>query len=191
MTSFEYLSVAISIVLGLGLAQVLGGLSAAARSWKNVTPYWVHAVWVFLILLLHIQTWWAIWDFSGDRTWTLVNFTGLLGFPVALYFMAHLVAPHVATDSSIDFRSYFAEIRIPFFVVLAFFWAYAIVFRTVAFGDPVLFEPRRVPQACLFFLAIAGTAKDSPRWQAAVLVTYLVVWTSLLGFRLALGAGLT
>ena len=67
-------------------------------------------------------------------------------------------------------------------------WAYAIIFRTVAFGDP-LFEPRRLVQAALFILALAGAAKDSPRWQAVVLILYLVAWIRLLAFRLALGAG--
>jgi hypothetical protein len=187
VTIFEYLSVAVSIVLGLGLAQVLGGLSSVARSWKTVTPYWVHTVWVFMILLLHVQVWWAFWDFSGDRTWTLANFTAILAMPAFLYFLAHLVAPDVAPGAATNLRSYFADIRIPFFVVLASFWAYGMVFRTLAFGDP-LFELRRVPQASLFILALAGAAKDSPRWQAVVLLFYLVAWTWLLAFRFALGA---
>ena len=189
MTVFEYLSVAVSIVLALGIGHVLGGLSMLARRWRYVSLYWVHLVWTVLILVLHVQIWWAYWDFSGDRSWNLARFAAMLAVPGMLYFLAHMIVPESTPENRLDLRAYFGEIRVPFFLALAVLWAYLIVWRAVAFGDP-LFLPRRGPQAVLLLLALAGAAREGPRWLAGVTVASAAVWAVLLWHRLLLGVGI-
>ena len=77
----------------------------------------------------------------------------------------------------------------PFFLALAVLWAYLIVWRAVAFGDPLLL-PRRGPQAALLLLALAGAAREGPRWLAGVTVASAAVWAVLLWHRLLLGVGI-
>ena len=58
MDIFEYLSVAISIVLAMGLATLLRALRDVLAPARR---YWVHALWVLQVAFLHVQLWWAYW----------------------------------------------------------------------------------------------------------------------------------
>jgi hypothetical protein len=46
MNAFEYLSVLISIILALGMTQVLGGVGEMLQARSRRRINWVHAVWI-------------------------------------------------------------------------------------------------------------------------------------------------
>jgi hypothetical protein len=60
MDSFSYLSVLISIVLGLGAANLLTGLARIVQMRTRVTMYWPTIVWALTLLVIHVQTWWTM-----------------------------------------------------------------------------------------------------------------------------------
>ena len=190
MTVFEYLSVLISIVLAMGIAHLLGGLSTITRSWREVRPYWVYVVWAVWVLAIHVQIWWTYWDQSIIAEWTLPMFAAMLVLPGLAYVMARTIIPESAGNGGLDLRAHFMWIRIPFFVTVALLWTYAIVWRTVAFGEPLLL-PRRALQAVLAMLAISGALAESKRWQAGVVTASMIAWLALVGlFRIEIGAGM-
>ena len=51
MTLFEYLTVAVSIVLALGVVRLIEGLGPASEATRR---YWVHFVYVVLFVLMHL-----------------------------------------------------------------------------------------------------------------------------------------
>ena len=188
MTVFEYLSVLVSIVLALGIAHILGGLSSIARSWDRVRVYPVQLVWSIWLLAVHVQVWWAYWDHSGVTDWNFFRFASMLTLPGMAYFAARLIIPDVIRDRAYDLEKHFYDVRVAFFTTVSLFWMVAITWRKLAFGDALL-HPRRVFQVLLVVLAISGALVASRRWQVWLVVIAMVVWLALIVFfRLPLAA---
>jgi len=60
MDAFSYLSVLISIVVGLALASPLTGFAAMVRARARVAMHWPLAAQMILIFLGQVQLWWAL-----------------------------------------------------------------------------------------------------------------------------------
>lgn len=113
---FQYLTVLVSIVLGLGITQLLTGLGRLVQARTRVVPYWPALVWVGLLLLVHIQAWWAMFDMRAHRAWTFGKFLVVLCTPTTLFLMSALALPDVAEATSdggrLDLRAhYYAQSR--------------------------------------------------------------------------------
>jgi hypothetical protein len=100
---FGYLTVLISIVLGLGLTHLLAGLARSVSRRAETKFYWPTLVWVAVLLILIVQVWWADFALSKQTQWTLAGFSSTLLLPAALYFMSFLILP----DSSDMREAYF------------------------------------------------------------------------------------
>jgi len=61
MSLFEFLMVLVSIIIGLGLAEILTGIAKMIRARASIQPYWVHAVAVVVLFGALLQQWWEIW----------------------------------------------------------------------------------------------------------------------------------
>jgi hypothetical protein len=117
--AFSYLSVLLSIILGLAIAQLLQGVGQLLQLRGRVRWYWPAVVWMAMLLLIYVQSWWAIFDLRNVRAWTFAAFAIVLLQTVLEYLLAALLTPLSFGDGNIDLRShYFAQSR-AFFVVLA------------------------------------------------------------------------
>ena len=59
MTTFEYLAVLVSVIVGLGITQLLGGVARLITHRTEHKLYWVHLVWAATIFLSLVSFWWA------------------------------------------------------------------------------------------------------------------------------------
>lgn len=120
MDDFNHLSVMISIVLGLGLANLLMGLARVVQLRKQIKIYWPTLAWAFTLLLTHVQTWWTMFYLRGVETWTFPLFALVLLQPILLFFLSALALPDFDKNDSMDLRSnYFAQTRWFFGMLLA------------------------------------------------------------------------
>ena len=55
MDAFSYLSVLLSIVLGLGITQLLQGFGRLMNARSRVRPYWPSLLWAVVLLVAHVQ----------------------------------------------------------------------------------------------------------------------------------------
>jgi len=70
-----------------------------------------------MLLVIHVQSWWAMFGLRNERDWTFGKFLLVLLQPAVLYLMAALTLPEPAVGPAGDMRStYFAHAR-PFFVL--------------------------------------------------------------------------
>jgi len=67
---FRYLAVMISMVLGFGLTTLCGGIGNLVQIRRRVKLYWLHSLWVVLLLVLHVHLWWVFWSLRGVADWT-------------------------------------------------------------------------------------------------------------------------
>ena len=110
MDAFSYLSVLLSIVLGLAVTQLLSGFAALVHARRRIAMYWPVPAQMAVTLLITVQVWWAMFGMREVRHWTFAAFLILLAQSIAVYLMAAFITPEVAGDDPIDLREvYFRE----------------------------------------------------------------------------------
>lgn len=112
MDAYSYLSVLLSIVLGLAITQLLGGFAAMVRARGRTTMYWPVPVQMAATFLISVQTWWALFALHAREQWTFASFLVVLMQPVMLYLMAAFIAPDFSGEAHVDLReAYYRESR--------------------------------------------------------------------------------
>lgn len=91
MQPFEYLSVLISIVLGLGITQILQGFASWLVHREKFRAYSPAVLWAVALLIVHIQTWWSMFGLRQANDWTFLQFSLVLSQPAILYMLSTLV----------------------------------------------------------------------------------------------------
>lgn len=130
MDAFTHLSVLISIVLGLGITNLLMGFARIVQMRGRVKVYWPVILWGFVLLLIHVQTWWTMFGLRGIETWTFVAFSLVLAQPILLFFLSALVMPDFDRDEALDLKAnYFAQVR--------WFFGIIVVLLIVSFLRPI------------------------------------------------------
>lgn len=112
MNAFEYLAVLLSIVIGLGMTNVLSGFASMVRHRDRVKIYWPLLVWMAVILLTHVQLWWALFELRKVPVWNFGAFLAVLMQPVALYLTTAVLVPDFPDKGEIDLKAaYYRETR--------------------------------------------------------------------------------
>jgi hypothetical protein len=73
MTLFEYIAVAVSIVLSFGAVHLLDGLPQALDRARSL---WPQTLLVINLLWLHVHFWWVFWSYHRVETWKSRSSTG-------------------------------------------------------------------------------------------------------------------
>ena len=169
MTHFEYISVAVSIVLALSIARLLDGVGPALRADGR---YWVHVGWMAQKFTNILLWWWSLW-IARATDWNLALFIYELIGPIVIYLQCKaLVTPSELHPTSWFKRFY--EIRIWFFVG-------NLVLISSAFLGPNLLEFEQeigIPYAAfalLFAASLLGLIFQNPRVHAWVVFVALAI----------------
>lgn len=105
MSLFEFLMVLVSLIIGLGIAELLSGIANIIRYRGTTKTYWIHSTFVLIIFLALLQQWWEVWGLRNTPTWTFPGLIMMLSGPVGLFLVAHLIFPEPV--KSADFRDYY------------------------------------------------------------------------------------
>ena len=112
MDEFGYLSVLLSIILGLSVTQLLQGLSGIIQNRSRVRIYAPAVTWAILLLLIDAQAWWAMFGLRRHHPWIFLDFIVVLLETIFLYLLAALVLPRFDGEGPIDLReNYFGHSR--------------------------------------------------------------------------------
>ena len=94
MTEFELLAIPLSLILGLGITNILSDVSDAVRDRERVPLHWLPFAWAFIIFLFSVQYFFVLWDyFEEGMIWTWPIFGPVLLNCVILYMSAGLILP--------------------------------------------------------------------------------------------------
>ncbi len=180
MTIFDYLMVLISIVLALGVTQILTGLSKLLRSQQRYAPV---GLWGIALFLVHAQFWWALWDTRQVTEWNQFSFLYILLIPCSLFAATELLLPS-SSSTETDWKVHFNKIRTLFFGAYVTFHVLAASFTWILLEIP-LTHPYRIAQTAMTAVLLAGMGARGPHSQKLLPMTYLViVIVSQLYFRL-------
>lgn len=148
MTPFEYVSVLISIVLGLGITQIVSGVADIIHQWNKAKLYWPHLMWIAFVFFLHIQEWWVLYDLRTLSEWKLPTFLFIILYPINLFILARILFPSAGADSA-DFKKFYFENFRKFF-------AWAVILIALSLSDNILFNGYTwIDQPVHIFLLIA------------------------------------
>ena len=142
MSVFEYISVAVSIVIGLGLTQILRSLVVVFRARREHPVSWFMVVWAVVIFLIGVQFWWAMFQLHAEGMvprWSIVAFLFILAIAVTIYLASAIVLP----GEPKDLRTYMDEDGRWVFVALIVYGLMA-VFANLALFDASPAEPVNV-----------------------------------------------
>jgi hypothetical protein len=119
MTPFEYLSVLISIIVGLAITQLLSGTARLIQIRARVRPHATTLLWMATLFLLDTQIWWAAFERRDISEWNFFLFLFYLLQPTLAFLLSYLVLPELGDEDEIDLPANFAGNRPWFFALLA------------------------------------------------------------------------
>jgi len=85
MDGYNYLSVLVSIILGLGITNLLLGFAGLVRERSRTRMYAPVPIWMATLFFAHVQMWWAMFGLVDVAHWTFAKFLSVLLQPVALF----------------------------------------------------------------------------------------------------------
>lgn len=132
MSVFEFLMVLVSLIVGLGIAELLSGIARAIRNRNTIKLYWVHSLFVAIVFLALLQQWWEIWGLSTNEVWTFVGLLMMLGAPIGLFLISHLLFPEQMENANL--KSYYFDKMKPGLWIAVGTVVIASSFRPIVFG---------------------------------------------------------
>lgn len=106
MNAFEYISVLTSIIIGLGMAQLLLGVSRLIQDTENARPYWVHLSWVFTMFVYSVFWWWWEFNLNDIEVWTFGAYLLVILYAFLIFLICALLSP-VKVSGYDGFEEYF------------------------------------------------------------------------------------
>jgi hypothetical protein len=117
MDEFSYLSVLLSVILGLAVTQILKGFRGLLLSRARIQVYWPVIVWAVLVLLICFQNWWSMFGMRNRHDWTFEQFAIVLLQTILIYMVAGLVFPDFFGEAIVDLKENFYAHRRWFFLL--------------------------------------------------------------------------
>jgi hypothetical protein len=183
---FAYLSVMVSIILGLALAHLLGGVVRVINNRDRIAMYWPSLLWAGTLFLIVAQLWWADATLRTYTTWNFAAFLVLLAQPAALYVLCALILPLPENINTYDMRAAYVHNRVWFICVILILIALSFVGELVLYGHVTLGTHEG---ALLIFGAFGVVAlrsksehvqKANAIVAAAMIIAYIVILFSAL-----------
>jgi hypothetical protein len=160
MDAFSYLSVLLSVILGLAITQVLQGYRALALNRRRLTLYWPSLAWSAMVLLMVAQHWWASFGLTNRADWSFADFAAILVQTALIYMLAALVLPDMPADEPLDLKEHYWRERTAFFGVAIAVVGWSILREVILEGR----LPERENLAFhVLFIAMAALALTTRR----------------------------
>lgn len=134
MDAFSYLSVLISLILGLAITQVLKGVRGLMHARTHLQMYWPAVVWAILVVVISVQSWWAMYGLRSHVDWTFLEFSVVLAQTIVIYLLAALVLPDIFGEAPVNLREHYYGHRRWFFSLLVVLIATSLLKQLVIEG---------------------------------------------------------
>jgi len=179
MTKFEFLMMIASVVIAVGMTEIVGGWGRMARTPAKVKFDWLLFGWAVVGLLGGIQYWLGMWPYAEVE----MEYVGQIYFLVipTLFFVlaAFGVTPDVPLVGSFDLREYYWNSRKAIFFPLAVFFATAVLADLVIVGQEAVDSVTAIGLVGLglFLFAFAALGFTKRVWIHAVVLGIFIIGT--------------
>lgn len=111
LSQFEYLSVLISIIVGLGVSHLLSSAARLIQARRQVRFYAPTLIWMCFLLLVQVQVWWVAFERADQVAWNFFIFLLYLLIPISAFLLAYLIVPDLDRPGTIDLRASYHQNR--------------------------------------------------------------------------------
>ena len=181
MNFFEFVTVMVSIVLGVSLAQLLSGIAELIREETRIRTFLPHTLWTLALILIHPLIWWSTWDFH-DVEWNYLSFCTMLSVPLMLFFLSTLIMPKARGESVVSLEEHFYENRVWFLSIWIAFMAVVIIDGPFVFGleKPfTLYRGLQVAGVIAMLVAILTPIRSVQTMSALVMLAFILLTSFL------------
>lgn len=110
MGLFEYIAVLTSIIIGLGMAQLLRGLAGLIQLKDKSSIYWIHLCWVGYMFFTLVFWWWWEFNLGAIEQWTFDVYFFVVFYAFVLFMICALLFPSSLNEYG-DYKNYFYSMR--------------------------------------------------------------------------------
>ena len=185
MNLFEFLMILLSLIVGLGLAEILSGFARFLKSSAAHKFSWLHGAVSTIVFLGLLQTFWESWGLRSVEEWSFPAMLLMLGSPIFLYLIAHVIFPE--RESAVSLEDHYFERARLIWLLAALTVIVGTLFRPLAFDAP-LWEIDNVSGIpTLVVCALLATLKTRWLHQLLVPVVLLAVLLDTLAINYSIG----
>jgi hypothetical protein len=175
ISPFEYITVLISIILGMGITEILASVGAVILRWEKVKLYWPHTVLVLLVFVFHFQEWWVVFELRNYQYWRLPVFLFTILYPVNLYILARILFPMKWRSKGTDLKIFYYENCKRIFIFIFSLAVLSILDNLFFHSIPFL---RQIPQIVLTFICgIIIFSRTKTEWVHHLIILLLLIGT--------------
>lgn len=185
MSSFEFFTVLLSIVVSLGIASLLHAVARLLQERPRVHFSLTWALWAAAVFNLQITFWLRAWSYHEDFSLRTVTSIPPLVLAIVAFVACALATPQIPDTGPIDLRGFHARQSRKYQIAFAIFMVVAtmqgLLMRDIA-SDPSNLVRDTIVQILLAFVAIAAAVFQKQRWiQIGGPVLFLLASASFYG----------
>lgn len=166
MKPFEYLSVLVSIIVGLAMSHLLSGTARLIQSRRRVKWYLPTLIWLVLLFLAQVQIWWAAFEARADLDWNFFGFLSFLLIPACAYVLCYLLVPDFEPGDDVDLARSFQDNQRWFFGLFVVIVSISMA-RDLVEDGRAAFDSDLAFRVVFFVLSLVAAVVRSPRYQLA------------------------
>jgi len=166
MSLFEFIMVLFSIIIGLGIAEILTGFAQALLHRRLTIGSWHQLLLSCIVFVTLIQVWWESWRLHDVPEWSFPQLLMLLLNPVLLYTLAHLLFPD--STSSVPLRAHYFDNHRLLYSVVAVTALASLVFHPIVFRTP-LFAIHNLSSYLMLAASLALATSRRPTLHSVLL----------------------
>ncbi len=185
MSPFEFVCAFYSVVLGVAVAQLMTSVGRLIEVRDQVRTYWVHSLWVVIVLLVDINSWWTMWELRSAKSWSFISFSLLVGLVASIYLVTVLLFPRVPESrGQIDLDAHYYRNRRIFFLANAAGWTLGLLCNLTFLPIRSWLSPGVligiIFPVLVVFLSILAAITGNRRYHAAFAIFSLIALTLVL-----------
>lgn len=185
MNLFEFLMILLSLIVGLGLAEILSGVAGALKSDTVRGFSFIHSGIVLTVFMGLLQVFWESWGLRSVEEWSFPGMLLMLGSPILLFLIAHIIFPDRDSTTTLE-EYYFKQASLVWFLA-GLTVVVGTLFRPVAFGTPILALDNISSLPTLAVCIILSTVKARIIHLILVPLTVLFVLLDTLAISYSIG----
>ncbi len=173
ISAFEYVSILISIILGLGITQILSSFSDLLYHFKKIKFYYPHSIWIGFVMFLHIQDWFVTYQLKDKTVWRLPELLFILLYPVSLFIAAKMLLPTNDEEERFDMRVFYQSQFPMIFSVISISILLSILFNILLLNKTIIQQiPLLVFLATMTFLVFYKIQKEFIHKLLALIILF-------------------
>lgn len=173
---FEYVVILTSLILGLGITQLLTSTADIFSNLKNVNVGYAHSLLIIVVFNLHIQEWWESYQTANMvEEWTMPMVLFVLIYPISLFTLARMIFPTGLRETETDLDAYYFD-QWPWFFIVFLLVPVISIFQNIFIGGYGI-ETQLLQVLLAIVIIVFLIFRIQKKWaHIGFLVLQIIVW---------------